>query len=221
MSNRNAILLRPQWVVNNQLTLPLVTNTAEGRTSIKGLVQVMIPITIFLDTLIDVKEGYYNRRSSMGRDQLQIFKSVEGALQVAGVDGKSCLLRTICEMQRHPIGEFSILGEIVTILLTPKRGMSDFLHDYLEAERIGQSNDMSCATEFPTCPVSLYNIFRSYSTPEDKPDGSASDADHSSQPPDQYDYYDAEAKDTYGPPLASDRFHSPKEPHDNNIDSTK
>ena len=62
MSNRNAILLRPQWVVNNQLTLPLVTNTAEGRTSIKGLVQVMIPITIFLDTLIDVKEGYYNRR---------------------------------------------------------------------------------------------------------------------------------------------------------------
>ena len=54
----------------------------------------------------------------MGRDQLQIFKSVEGALQVAGVDGKSCLLRTICEMQRHPIGEFSILGEIVTILLT-------------------------------------------------------------------------------------------------------
>ncbi len=103
----------------------------------------------------------------------------------------------------------------------PKRGMSDFLHDYLEAERIGQSNDMSCATEFPTCPVSLYNIFRSYSTPEDKPDGSASDADHSSQPPDQYDYYDAEAKDTYGPPLASDRLHSPKEPHDNNIDSTK
>ena len=38
--------------------------------------------------------------------------------------------------------------------------MQDFLHEYLEAERIGQSYNMSCAKEFPECPVSLYNLFR-------------------------------------------------------------
>jgi hypothetical protein len=62
MANRNAILLRPQWVVNNQLTMPLVTYDDKGKTSIRGLIQVMIPITIFLDTLFDDKAGYFNRR---------------------------------------------------------------------------------------------------------------------------------------------------------------
>jgi hypothetical protein len=28
---------------------------------------------------------------------------------------------------------------------------------------------MSCAAEFPTCPVSVFNLFKSYSTKEDKP----------------------------------------------------
>jgi hypothetical protein len=62
MANRNAILLRPQWVVNNQLTMPLVTLDDKGKTSIRGLIQVMIPITIFLDTLFDDKAGFFNRR---------------------------------------------------------------------------------------------------------------------------------------------------------------
>ena len=55
---------------------------------------------------------------SMEDDQFQIFKSLEGALQATGVDGKGCLLRTICEMQKNPIGEFTMMGEIVTILFT-------------------------------------------------------------------------------------------------------
>ena len=46
--------------------------------------------------------------------------------------------------------------------LSPKRGIRDFLHEYLEAERIGQSYNMnmSCAKAFPECPVSQYNLFR-------------------------------------------------------------
>ena len=42
---------------------------------------------------------------------------MEGILQATGIDGKSCLLRTICEMQSNPIGEFTVVGEIITILL--------------------------------------------------------------------------------------------------------
>jgi hypothetical protein len=54
----------------------------------------------------------------MQRDQYQIYKSIEGALQVTGIDGKACLLRTICEVQRNQLGKFTLAGEFLTLLLT-------------------------------------------------------------------------------------------------------
>ncbi|XP_065561391.1 uncharacterized protein LOC136027890 isoform X4 [Artemia franciscana] len=170
MANRNAILLRPQWVVNNYLTLPLVTQ-GTGKNSIRGLFQVIIPVTLFLDSLFDESAGTFKKRS-LEDDQLQIFRAVETALATMGVDGRSCLLRTICEIQKNPIGEMTIIGEVLTVLLTPKRGINDFLHDYLEAERLGQTEEASqetCGSYYPKCPMSLFNLFKSWSTPEDKP----------------------------------------------------
>lgn len=43
------------------------------------------------------------------------------------------------------------------------------MHDYLEAERVGQADVKSCYAVYPTCPVSLFNFLRTYSTPADKP----------------------------------------------------
>lgn len=54
----------------------------------------------------------------MEQDQFQIYKSIEGALQVAGMDGKACLLRTICEIQQNQIGQYTLAGEFATLLLT-------------------------------------------------------------------------------------------------------
>ena len=45
-------------------------------------------------------------------------------------------------------------------LFRPKRGITDFLHDYLEAEHIGQSTNMTCSKEYASCPISLYNLFQ-------------------------------------------------------------
>lgn len=50
-ANINKFLLRPQWVINNQLTMPLITVAESGQKSVRGLVAVAIPFTIFLDTL--------------------------------------------------------------------------------------------------------------------------------------------------------------------------
>ena len=52
-----------------------------------------------------------------GIEQSQVYKTMEGILHATGIDGKACLLRTICEMQSNPIGEFTVVGEIITILL--------------------------------------------------------------------------------------------------------
>ena len=54
---------------------------------------------------------------SMEQDQFQLYKSIEGALQVTGIDGKACLLRTICEIQRSQLGN-TLFGEVATLLLT-------------------------------------------------------------------------------------------------------
>jgi DM4/DM12 family len=55
---------------------------------------------------------------SFESDQYQLFHQVEKSLAQMGVNGKGCLLRTICEMQKRPIDHYSIMGEIVTVLMT-------------------------------------------------------------------------------------------------------
>ena len=55
------------------------------------------------------------------------------------------------------------------LIYRPKEGFfSDFLHDYMDAVHIGQSQNPSCDKAFPLCPVSLFNLFQIYSTPEEK-----------------------------------------------------
>ncbi len=43
------------------------------------------------------------------------------------------------------------------------------MYEYLEAERLGESDPGSCSSAFSGCPVSLFNMMRTYSTPSDKP----------------------------------------------------
>lgn len=38
--------------------------------------------------------------------------------------------------------------------------MNDFLHEYIDAEHVGQSGNSTCAAEYRECPISLYNLFR-------------------------------------------------------------
>lgn len=46
-------------------------------------------------------------------------------------------------------------------------GRNEFLREYVEAEYIGQMKNMSCAKEYSSCPVSLFNLFGSEDVEED------------------------------------------------------
>lgn len=46
-----------------------------------------------------------------------MYKGVEGALLAAGINGKACLLRAICEMQTRELGHYSLAGELALFLL--------------------------------------------------------------------------------------------------------
>ena len=43
------------------------------------------------------------------------------------------------------------------------------MHEYLDAQRLGQTDSNSCPKAYPSCPMSFFNMMRTYSTPADKP----------------------------------------------------
>ncbi len=57
------ILTRPHWIISNQLTLPLLSADETGKNfTIRGLIQMAVPVTIFLDTLFNNdKKGLTSR----------------------------------------------------------------------------------------------------------------------------------------------------------------
>lgn len=61
MGTRTPVLLRSHWIINNQLTLPLVAVDDQGKTAIRGLMQLLVPVTIFLDTIFADTAGYTTR----------------------------------------------------------------------------------------------------------------------------------------------------------------
>ncbi|XP_065562334.1 uncharacterized protein LOC136028423 [Artemia franciscana] len=165
MANRNAILIRPHWTATNSFSLPILSEV-NGKNTVRGSIGIAVPVLLFLDSLWDETAGHFQSKRSIVEDQLQVFKTAEMLLGAMGVDGKACLLRTICEIQNHPIGEISVVGAILTALLTPKYGDDEFLRDYLEAERVGQLKDAtidSCGDNYPKCPMSLFNLFEDWS----------------------------------------------------------
>ena len=49
---------------------------------------------------------------------LNHFQRFEEALNRTGVNGRECILKTICELKETPIHNLSLLGETLTLLFT-------------------------------------------------------------------------------------------------------
>ncbi|XP_043190103.1 uncharacterized protein LOC122364099 [Amphibalanus amphitrite] len=97
---------------------------------------------------------------AVAEDQLNIFQSLEAAMKELGVDGKACLLRTICELQESPVAEWTFAGELITHFLTPKEGNYDFLSDYQQARQLGAEagGRQRCRAAYSECPLSVFNF---------------------------------------------------------------
>jgi len=80
------------------------------------------------------------------------------------------------------------------------------MKDYLEAEYAGQADFSSCSQLYSTCPVSLFNLLRTYSTRADKP-VSAHDTSQAHGPHNNSHQEDKQIKqaiDDYSPDLIKD-----------------
>ncbi|XP_045102610.1 uncharacterized protein LOC123499071 [Portunus trituberculatus] len=97
---------------------------------------------------------------NLAEDQLALFYHLETSLTVAGVDGRACMLRAVCEGQSKRLIALNLLGHLLTAFLTPQD--KTLLKPYWEAAEVGRAGTRGgrCAKHYPGCPVSLLDIFK-------------------------------------------------------------
>lgn len=92
-----------------------------------------------------------------------LYQIIVGLLSHKGFEGKSCLLRSICEAVQVEFGHHSgIIGELLHVILSPSTSEdaierhSD--NEYHFAEKVGRRGD-ECELLFRDCPVSILDLF--------------------------------------------------------------
>ncbi|KAK4292373.1 hypothetical protein Pmani_034856 [Petrolisthes manimaculis] len=78
-----------------------------------GFLDIELPFTIKLPNATQVTYGRKDDDDRMG-----IFSVLIDSLNRFGVDGKACLLRSVCEVAESPLRDDGLLGEILNIVLT-------------------------------------------------------------------------------------------------------
>ncbi|XP_069696657.1 uncharacterized protein [Periplaneta americana] len=75
-----------------------------------------------------------------------------------GLQGRECLLRTICEASESSLRHNGLLGDILHIIFTPSSSADENLHpDFSLAEKSGKSG-LDCRRSYPKCSVGLFDI---------------------------------------------------------------
>lgn len=100
-------------------------------------------------------------------DQLEILKKIEDSLDRGGLPGRQCVLRSICEIKETPIHEWSLIGEMITNFILPKKDNLTALEEYRKAESIGEEHG-DCWSFYPKCPFSIFNIIPDIYTKDDQ-----------------------------------------------------
>ncbi|KAK3874177.1 hypothetical protein Pcinc_020866 [Petrolisthes cinctipes] len=156
MSITPFFLERPVYTILNVAVLPVTTD----QDVVLALFQFVFPINLLLDA---VKEELFKGRS-LGEEQAGVYNGLAEKLKKEyGLDGRACVQRFVCELQRRHIAGWSVAGRILTHLFTPHAGGNkrniDPLRDYLTAQSLGNREDNVCGLHYQSCPFSVFNYF--------------------------------------------------------------
>ncbi|KAH8305245.1 hypothetical protein KR018_006264 [Drosophila ironensis] len=104
-----------------------------------------------------------------GGERVLLYGVLEDFLSTFGMDGKACLLRTICEMHSRSLEKFGVFGEMTKLFLTvTKSPFADLVPDYVQAQEVGEGKQApgECFPYFKACPKSIFKALASkYSKP--------------------------------------------------------
>ncbi|KAK8734910.1 hypothetical protein OTU49_005725, partial [Cherax quadricarinatus] len=153
------LFTRPYLVFNNQFGVPIFTdNDEDGVPTIRNIPLGIVSFVIILDAL--AREYKYGR--TFTDDQMSIYRSLEARLDNSyGQDGRFCLLRFICEVQKYPIEEWTIVGQLINAVFTPGEDEREEMVEYREARLTGRLEEPeSCIFAYGhRCPFSIFNYF--------------------------------------------------------------
>jgi hypothetical protein len=94
-----------------------------------------------------------------GGERAILYTIIEDFISNFGVDGKACLLRTICEVHSKSVERYGMIGEMLKLFLTASKSpFSDLLYEYVEAEEMGKGTNGpgECFPYYKDCPKSLF-----------------------------------------------------------------
>ncbi|XP_015110334.1 uncharacterized protein LOC107036714 [Diachasma alloeum] len=94
------------------------------------------------------------RRSTSSEYQRKLFyEFLEEEMSRWCGDGISCMMKSICQVSQIPVGDGSLVGEILNVMLTPDYGEPSLFNgvSYLRAAEAGRRGD-DCSIIFSGCP---------------------------------------------------------------------
>ncbi|XP_065335932.1 uncharacterized protein LOC135936872 [Cloeon dipterum] len=90
------------------------------------------------------------------RDRRQVFSKIRILLDERGRDGRSCVLKALCEATSGlPQGSF--LDAIFKAIFTFPRAGDEEKEDWDHAHKVSHKNSTSCSDAYPDCDVSFFN----------------------------------------------------------------
>ncbi|PSN41162.1 hypothetical protein C0J52_05213 [Blattella germanica] len=126
-------------------------------TIMKFLYDMPYNATVFTDAIPPVQ-----KRATPPVTRLGLYSALETSADRLGLDGRACVLRTICEAADTTLQHSGLLGEVLHVLLSPST-TSDMLgvgaeREYHAAERLGRKVPGSCPQLYPECSMGLLDL---------------------------------------------------------------
>ncbi|XP_073840212.1 uncharacterized protein [Musca autumnalis] len=100
-----------------------------------------------------------------GGERVILYGVVEDFLATFGMNGKACLLRTICEVHSRSVDHFGVFGEMAKLFLTVTRSpFSDLIPEYVKAQEIGEGRVApgECFPYYKECPRSIFKAIQNH-----------------------------------------------------------
>lgn len=121
------------------------------------------------DFLINNKIGEGQDESRSFNNQGWMYGQLEEQLSSRlGLDGHQCLLRFVCDLQSRPIQNWTLAGQVGSLVFTPKYGDPEGLRDYREATLIGRQDATACKTRYFRCGFSVFEYLEDFEDSEDE-----------------------------------------------------
>ncbi|XP_077269636.1 uncharacterized protein LOC143901317 isoform X1 [Temnothorax americanus] len=156
---RRQILFPPPIVYPYGGTFKLIVGFAvpvqlSGRILVYGQnlqFQYLLPQNATLFTEFFASSSSRRRRESVSwNERMTVYRLLEEEFERRGIDGRECMKKSICETATMPLEDEGLVGELLHLLLTPRKSDTSLDSEYLQALEFGRDYQ-DCSGIYRSC----------------------------------------------------------------------